>query len=436
LEEKEGKNVLDTPTGEISLNITRLGHLDIPGGGQVVVQGNHAFVGHMKPPHGTTIIDITNPADPTIIWQTKTDTEFSHTHKVRVAGDIMITNVEMNNRHFLRLGTQIPKLRIDLENEGKEPTDKNIADVLGVKTDDIPILEASRKRGYSDGGFKVWDISKIQEPIELAYVRTFGFGTHRFDMDENYAYISTEMEGYIGNILVIYSLADPANPTEVSRWWMPGQFQEGGEVPSWRGYRNRLHHALRVGDEMWASVWHAGFRVLDISDIKKPTTIAVHNYHPPVKEPTHTILPLPHLIDGRRIAVGIDEEHSRTPGPGQAPANLWVFDVTHFDQIQAISSFHVPEWSSPWSRVPGARFGAHQFQDHLDNSLVYCTWFSGGLRVVDVADPFNPTEIAHYIPEPVGGFMSPQSNDVEVDKNGLMYLLDRDNGLEILELSQ
>ncbi|MCS5659365.1 MAG: RNA polymerase subunit sigma-70, partial [Dehalococcoidia bacterium] len=109
---------------------------------------------------------------------------------------------------------------------------------------------------------------------------------------------------------------------------------------------------------------------------------------------------------------------------------------THFDQIQAISSFHVPEWSSPWSRVPGARFGAHQFQDHLDNSLVYCTWFSGGLRVVDVADPFNPAEIAHYIPEPVDGFMSPQSNDVEVDKNGLIYLLDRNNSLEILELSQ
>ena len=157
---------MDKPAGEISHNITRLGHLDIPGGGQVVVQGNHAFVGHMKPPQGTTIIDITNPADPTIIWQTKTDTEFSPTHKVRVAGDIMITNVEMNNRHFLRLGTQIPKLRIDLEREGKEPTDKNIAAVLGVKTDDIPILEASRKREYSDGGFKVWDISKIQEPID------------------------------------------------------------------------------------------------------------------------------------------------------------------------------------------------------------------------------------------------------------------------------
>ena len=133
----------------------------------------------------------------------------------------------MNNRHFLRLGTQIPEIRIDLEKEGKEPTDKNIADVLGVKTEDIPILEASRKRGYSDGGFKVWDISKIQEPVELAYVRTFGFGTHRFDMDENYAYISTEMEGYIGNILVIYSLADPANPVEVSRWWMQVNFKRG-----------------------------------------------------------------------------------------------------------------------------------------------------------------------------------------------------------------
>ena len=32
--------------------------------------------------------------------------------------------------------------------------------------------------------------------------------------------------------------------------------------------------------------------------------------------------------------------------------------------------------------------------------------------------------------------MSPQSNDVEVDENGLIYLLDRNNSLEILELSQ
>src|SRR3546814_18133692 len=87
-------------------------------------------------------------------------------------------------------------------------------------------------------------------------------------MDAGHAYISTEMEGYLGNILVVYDLKDPARPQEVSRWHMPGQHIAAGEKPTWKGYKNRLHHALRVGDELWASVWHAGFRVPAASDIK------------------------------------------------------------------------------------------------------------------------------------------------------------------------
>src|SRR3546814_15033580 len=71
-------------------------------------------------------------------------------------------------------------------------------------------------------------------------------------MDADYAYISTEMEGYLGNILVTYDLKDPAHPQEVSRWHMPGQHIAAGETPTWKGYKNRLHHAMRVGAEMLA----------------------------------------------------------------------------------------------------------------------------------------------------------------------------------------
>ncbi|MGI9568723.1 MAG: RNA polymerase subunit sigma-70, partial [Desulfobulbia bacterium] len=81
----------------------------------------------------------------------------------------------------------------------------------------------------------------------------------------------------------------------------------------------------------------------------------------------------------------------------------------------------------------GGRFGAHQFREQLDTTLVYCTWFSGGLRIVDAADPLNPKEVGHFIPEPVKGMTSPQSNDVDVDERGLIYLFDRDYGLDILE---
>ncbi len=421
------------PASTLARNIRRIGQIDIPGGGQVVVQAGYAYVGHMKPPFGTTILDVSDPKHPRVAAQIMLADPYSHTHKVRVVGDLMYTNIEQNNRHLLRKGDALPAVRARLAMAlGRTATDAEAAVEIGVEAEQMALLDAARERGYRDGGFKVYDISDRSDPRQIAHRRTHGFGAHRFDVDGRYAYISTEMEGYLGNILVVYDMADPERPEEVSRWHMPGQHVAAGETPTWRGYRNRLHHAMRVGDELWAAVWHAGFRVIDVSDIRAPRTVAAHNYHPPFPEPTHTILPLEQPIGGRRIAVAIDEEHVHAPG--RLHGFLWVFDVTDLDRIQPLSAFDVSELDSPWSRAPG-RFGAHQFREKLDTTLVYATWFAGGLRIVDVADPLHPVEVAHFIPEPVGDHQSPQSNDVDVDANGLIYLIDRNRGLDVLELT-
>ena len=79
--------------------------------------------------------------------------------------------------------------------------------------------------------------------------------------------------------------------------------------------------------------------------------------------------------------------------------------------------FEVSELDSPWSRAAPGRFGAHQFQERMDgDTLVYCTWFAGGLRIVDIADPTAPQEVGHFIPEPAPGQAGPQTNDVDVDE--------------------
>jgi hypothetical protein len=412
-------------TWELARNVKRLGHLDIPGGGQVTVQGNYAYVGHMKPPHGTSIIDISDPANPHVVAHIEPP-EWSHTHKVRVAGKLMITNVEQDKRHFLRKGEKIPALR----GQGKDDT--AIAAELGVKLSDISELEAALARGYDGGGFRVWDISDKSAPKLLSYVRTHGFGVHRFDMDENYAYISTEMEGYVGNILVIYDLADPSNPQEVSRWHMPGQHVASGEVPTGKGYSHRLHHAMRVGNELWAAVWHAGMRVLDCSDITRPRQIGSFVWPKGIPEPTHTVMPMEQTFDGRRYAIAIDEEHDHQPG--RLHGFVWVMDVTDLDNIQAVAAWDLSERASPWVGDPGVRFGGHQYREKLDSNLVYCTWFAGGLRVLDLSDPLLPREVAHYMPELADG-SAPQSNDVDLDDRGLIYLLDRNRGLDILEMT-
>lgn len=418
-------------SGKLAYRMKRIGHLDIPGGGQVVVSGDHAFIGHMKPPDGTSIVDVSDPANPRLAARIESESSYSHTHKVRVAGDIMITNVEQDRRHFLRKGERLAELREKLaEERGRPARDQELAEGLGVEAGDIAVLEAAQARGYEEGGFRIWDVSRPAEPKLLHTERTFGFGVHRFDMDTEYAFISTEMEGYVGNILVIYDLAEPARPREVSRWWMSGQHIAGGETPTWSGYGIRLHHALRVGDELWAAVWHAGFKVIDISDISAPKTVASYNYHPWVKEPTHTVLPAVKRYGGRRIAAVADEEHEHIHG--QPHAGLWLFDVTDLGNIQPLSTFHVSEMDSPFSRV-APRFGMHQFQEHIESDLLFCTWFSGGLRVVDISDPELPKEVGYFIPEPLDGNPSPLSNDVDVDEHGLVYLIDRDRGFDILE---
>lgn len=251
-------------------------------------------------------------------------------------------------------------------------------------------------------------------------------------MDANYAYISTEMEGYVGNILVIYDLSDPTNPTEVSRWNMPGQHVANGETPTGVGYSHRLHHAMRCGDELWAAVWHAGFRVLDASDITKPTVKGSYRFPAAIPEPTHTVMPLEQAINGKRYAVVIDEEHAHQPG--RLHGFIWIVDVTDLTNMEPIAAWDLSERLCPWVGEEGVRFGGHQFREKLDSTLIYATWFAGGVRVLDIANPFLPIEVAHFMePGPTGA--PPQSNDVDVDHTGLIYVLDRNRGLDILEMT-
>ncbi len=62
------------------------------------VAGNYAYVGHItnKQRLGTSILDVSDPREPRLVSQIRLDDPDSHSHKARVAGDLMIVNVEQN----------------------------------------------------------------------------------------------------------------------------------------------------------------------------------------------------------------------------------------------------------------------------------------------------------------------------------------------------
>ena len=79
-------------------NTKLLSHIDCPGGGQVWVEGTTLYIGHMRNPGGTTIVDVSDPRQPRTIARIDVPDGW-HSHKVRVSGDIMVVNHE-------KLGTE------------------------------------------------------------------------------------------------------------------------------------------------------------------------------------------------------------------------------------------------------------------------------------------------------------------------------------------
>jgi hypothetical protein len=82
--------------------------------------------------------------------------------------------------------------------------------------------------------------------------------------------------------------------------------------------------------------------------------------------------------------------------------------------------------------------------------LAFITFFNAGVRALDVRDPYHPKEVGYFIP-PITAATDKrcvkiegqercktaiQSNNVETDERGYIYVVDRANtGLHILDLT-
>ena len=79
--------------------------------------------------------------------------------------------------------------------------------------------------------------------------------------------------------------------------------------------------------------------------------------------------------------------------------------------------------------------GCHQPSEVFHGTTIPFAWFAQGLQIFDVADPYAPKNIGSYIPDPAPGANRPSSNDITMDSRGLLYLIDRIRGVDIIEFN-
>lgn len=368
-----------------SQGIREVSWFDCPGGGQIRVEGTTAYIGHMNAPFGTSIIDVADPSNPKLLSQIEIP-DGTHSHKARAKDGVMVVNRELTT---------------------------------GPRPEGFPM------------GLGIYDVSDPAKPRHITTWETQGKGVHRYDFDGRYAYLSATMEGYIGPIMVIVDLHDPAKPEMVGKWWIPGQWKAGGEDYPWEGGpAPRCHHPLRMGDRLYTSYWHHGFFILDIEDMSQPKMISGLNMSPVYPHPRHTALPIPFPLHGHDIMILADEDVAKLRP--HAPAFTWIVDITDETNPVPIASWQV-EGLDDDGAPQADKMGCHQPCEIVTGTEIPFAWFAQGMRILDIANPYSPREVAHFHPDPPPDSDLLSSNDVTVDGRGLIYLLDRARGLHVLE---
>lgn len=323
-------------------------------------------------------------------------------------------------------------------------------------------------------GFDVFDITDRAQPVRTATIRETPAGpishAHKgwWDEDSGLYFASAGEAGFRpGGHLVILDIADPRLPRFVARHWITGQ-HESEPDPGGRGLT--MHHPVvdMAAQKLYMGYpWGGQLEVVDFSEITQPRSILSFNIEPTFNKGPHTALPFfgvtcpnfaPGIGDVRDFIVFVNEANNWRPDKKEVRTMLFVLDVTAWDHPMTIGTFRVPDAEYVGR---GLRFGPHQFAETrngqlyspaANDNLLFVAYFSGGLRILDLSDPFAIKEVGFYVPATtertlarpsrfddapeLQGLHTPviQTNDVDLDHRGLAYVTDRGGtGLHVIQ---
>jgi hypothetical protein len=387
---------------------------------QVMVHRGYAYIGHMFS-KGFSIVDVRDPKNPRIANY--------------LAAPPNTWNIHLQTHGELLLVISAKDMFAAAEFADEKAYYKGqLGKVVGTAA-----AKPTAARDWT-AGLTVYDLAKPAEPRRIGFMPVEGGGIHRvWYTGERWAYASALIDGFTDYIFITIDMADPANPREAGRWWLPGMNVALGETPNWAGTsRYGLHHAIINGDTAYAAWRDAGMVVLDVCDRTKPRLVTHRDGAPPFGGGTHNCLPLPE----RELLIVLDEavlDHQE-----DGVKHIWALDNRDKSNPAVIAAF--PQPADADYRGKGGHFGPHNIHENRPGSFVssetiFATYQNAGVRVFDIRNQHEPIETGAWVPPAPARMMDHrpnrarviQSADVFVDSAGLIYSTDYNAGLFILE---
>ena len=434
-------------------NMALLGHVDLQARSayhpEIKQQGNRwiAYVGHHGGPakvnpmngrtefNGTSIVDVTDPKAPKTLAHIpgqEGGTETGGAQMVRICA-----------------GRDLPK------------GDKSKFYLL---------------RSFGTTAHEVWDVTSPEKPVIVSTPVRGLRDTHKnfWECDTGIAYLVSGPKGWNSRrILQVFDLSDPAKPVHIRDYGIVGQ--EPGSKNPIPDNKYQVHGAISTGVKGnriyvgYGTVNNGVLQILDreklLKGAKEPTAenllaaqVSIMYTSPHMG--AHTTLPILGVEIKDQVANKLSKRdlialtNESTSNECLEPRQMTYFvDITDDTKPFNLSNYQVPEAPGGFCKR-GGRFGAHASHENQPSMyakrVMFYAWFNAGVRAVDMRDPFNPKEIAYYIPAitdntdkrcittPQGAQckVAIQSNNADVDDRGYIYIVDRaDTGMHILELT-
>ena len=336
-------------------------------------------------------------------------------------------------------------------------------------------------RTLGNQGHEVWDVTDPARPARVSTVLSGLTTTHKnwWECDTGIAYLVSwnKADGWRSRGVKIYDLSNPAKPRYIRDYGLVGAEpgSKDGEPPQ------PLHGPIRLGNRVYFGYGTARSGTMQIVDREK-----LLKGDPKARDPfaptpanilyaqisrlelysntgAHTAFPvlgsdIPDFArneKGRRADFVVVVNEATQNECREYRQMVFFVDVTDEKRPFSVSNFQVPEASGDFC-TRGGRFGAHSSNESFTpiyyKRVIFVTEFNAGVRAVDIRDPYHPKEIGYYIPAvtdktdkrcvpgdgggPEKCNIAIQTNNVEVDERGYIYIVDRANtGMHILELT-
>lgn len=366
----------------LSKNMTVLGHLDLGGStADVYGFGDYAYLGTGGDPEngaacrarGVKVVDISRAVQPRQVAVLQNP-------DLTTAEDIVVTRVET------------PAFRGDLA-------------AVGIQSCVPQLVNVFR-------GLQFFDVTDPSQPRNLGRWRSPATtrGCHEIDLAVQSsgrvlaACALPFAEAPAGeDEVVVIDATNPRRPSKISGFaagrdlgLTPGMGPGAGEgcTPA------TFAHSVRFFDRgrtLAASYWDAGVIELDLSDPENPEASSRIDIVPPDEDgDVHSVARADRLllVNSEDFSPLGEQQGRCLPGNWNGWGELWVYDVSDPAAPKVLSSFATRNARS--KRTDGV-YSIHNSEVVADDQ-VFASWYSDGVRWIDLSDPQAPIERGFFVP--------------------------------------